>query len=105
MLWSGLRRLRAQGLHFRRQVPIAGMVVDFACHGRRLVVELDGSGHGERAQAEADALRDARLAELGYAVRRISNGAVRRDLAAVVDGVHREAAARPQRRAVRRAEA
>lgn len=94
MLWSALRQLRPQGLHFRRQVSIAGFVVDFACHARRLIVELDGSQHHEDAHAERDRLRDAQLEELGYAVHRISNFEVRRDLSTTGDGVARLALSR-----------
>lgn len=95
MLWSVLRRLRPLGLAFRRQVPIAGFVVDFACHSRRLVVELDGSQHFEDPHAARDALRDAQLSELGYLVLRIPNFEVRRDLSAAADAVIRVAESRP----------
>jgi len=30
-LWLHLRELRKLGFHFRRQVPIKGFIVDFAC--------------------------------------------------------------------------
>ncbi len=33
----------AGSLGFRRQVPIAGYIVDFACPDERLIVELDGT--------------------------------------------------------------
>jgi very-short-patch-repair endonuclease len=40
-LWNELRAHRLMGLGFRRQVPIAGYIVDFACTDHRLVVEVD----------------------------------------------------------------
>ncbi|RYF25757.1 MAG: DUF559 domain-containing protein [Comamonadaceae bacterium] len=41
-LWACLKRLRAEGFHFRRQAPFRGYFLDFVCHGRRLVIEVDG---------------------------------------------------------------
>ena len=64
-LWNELRAHRLMNLGFRRQLPIAGYIVDFACPDRKLIVELDGSQHGEGAQADADTARDRRLQSLG----------------------------------------
>jgi very-short-patch-repair endonuclease len=36
VLWPLLRDRRLEGLKFRRQVPLAGYVVDFACFSARL---------------------------------------------------------------------
>jgi len=49
-------------------VPIAGYVVDFLIIGTPIVLECDGwEFHAKtRAQQQADAVRDARLAGLGY---------------------------------------
>jgi very-short-patch-repair endonuclease len=51
-------------------------IADFFCRERRLIVELDGSVHGQPSQARRDAQRDAYLKALGYTVLRISNGMV-----------------------------
>ena len=41
-LWWHLRhRLPTRGTHFRRQVRIGRYIVDFACHARRVVIEVD----------------------------------------------------------------
>ena len=48
-LWNALRAHRLEGLSFRRQMPIAGFIVDFACSVRGLIVEPDG--HQETAEA------------------------------------------------------
>ncbi|MGO8791689.1 MAG: endonuclease domain-containing protein [Terriglobia bacterium] len=48
----------------------------FCCRERRLIVELDGSVHGQPNQASRDAQRDAHLEDRGYTVLRISNGMV-----------------------------
>ena len=46
-LWSALRNRRFHEFKFRRQQPIGPYVVDFVCFRRNLVIELDGSQHGE----------------------------------------------------------
>jgi very-short-patch-repair endonuclease len=68
-LWRHLRR-HFLGVHFRRQVPIGPYIVDFACLGQRLVVEVDGGQH--LASAE-DKVRDRWLRERGYRVLRFWN--------------------------------
>jgi very-short-patch-repair endonuclease len=54
-LWMRLRAHRLDGLRFRRQTPIGPYIVDFVCHDRRLVIELDG---GQHAESQHDARRD-----------------------------------------------
>ena len=51
-LWNELRAHRLMGLGFRRQFPIAGYIVDFACPEKKLVLEVDGSQHAGAAAGE-----------------------------------------------------
>jgi very-short-patch-repair endonuclease len=44
-LWWRLRVLKREGFHFRRQVPIDHLIVDFVCYSARLVIEVDGGQH------------------------------------------------------------
>ena len=74
--WQLLRTIRLAGCKFRRQHPLGPYVVDFYCPQRRLVVELDGSVHGQPSQARWDAHRDAQLRSMGYTVARFSNGMI-----------------------------
>jgi very-short-patch-repair endonuclease len=68
LLWEALRGSRL-GVGFRRQVPIGRYIVDFCAPSARLVVEVDGGYHAERARA--DARRHRALLELGYRVVRV----------------------------------
>jgi very-short-patch-repair endonuclease len=69
-LWIKLRQLnRMVASHFRRQAPIGPYIADFAELGRRLVVEVDGGGHG----GARDQARDAWFAAQGFAVLRFWN--------------------------------
>ena len=51
-------------------------IADFCCLECRLIIELDGSVHGQPIQAKRDAKRDASLDRMGYTVLRFSNGIV-----------------------------
>ncbi|BCM18401.1 endonuclease domain-containing protein [Mesorhizobium sp. J8] len=79
-LWNEIRAHRLMGLSFRRQMPIAGYIVDFACPARKLIVELDGSQHASPEVAAADAVRDAKLEALGWTILRFWNDDVIRDI-------------------------
>lgn len=79
-LWNELRAHRLMGWSFRRQMPIAGYIVDFACPTHRLIVEVDGSQHGDGRGADADALRTGQLQQLGWTVLRFWNDDVLTDI-------------------------
>jgi very-short-patch-repair endonuclease len=93
-LWVHLRALREQGLHFRRQVPRDGYIVDFACLKSRLIIEIDGAQHGDSDHLRRDSERDAKLASAGFKVLRFWNHEVNENLDAVVETIYRAAEAR-----------
>jgi len=66
-------------------MPIKGYIVDFACLGARLVVELDGGQHADALAA--DARRSAVLAQCGLRVLRFWNDDVLRDTDAVLEEI------------------
>ncbi len=72
-LWNELRAHRLMGLGFRRQVPITGYIVDFACPTHRLIVEVDGSQHGNDVDLHYDDDRTRRLEQDGWTVLRFWN--------------------------------
>ena len=96
-LWVRLRELRALGLHFRRQSPVSGFIVDFECRRARLVVEIDGGQHAAEAHVARDFLRDERLKLAGYLVLRFWNHEVDRELEAVLDTIVRATNRSPTR--------
>jgi very-short-patch-repair endonuclease len=87
ILWSRLKRLRADGFHIRRQAPFRGYFLDFVCFERRVVIEVDGGGHGDDEQAQHDRLRDSVLTREGFRVLRFWNGDVRKNLDGVMYSV------------------
>jgi len=86
-LWSRLRALKRRGHHFRRQVPIEGFIVDFACYDARLIVEVDGSQHATATHLVRDAERDVKLSAEGFRVLRVWNSDVNDDIDVVMDAI------------------
>ena len=72
-------------LHFRSQVPFGPYYADFACHGARLIIEVDGSQHAEAMAYDAG--RTAFLESEGYRVLRFWNNQILRDLDAVLTAI------------------
>jgi very-short-patch-repair endonuclease len=84
-LWTHLRSRRLGQFKFRRQLPIAGFVVDFVCLETRLIVELDGGQHAERS--DYDERRTAILGKHGFRVLRFWNDDVLTKLEAVLEEI------------------
>jgi very-short-patch-repair endonuclease len=85
--WVLLRAHRMFGLKFKRQVPIDQYIVDFYCHELKLIVEIDGTVHGEEDAIERDIARTTRLQELGYQVIRIPNSELLSSDAALIERI------------------
>jgi len=79
-LWNEIRAHRLMGLAFRRQMPIAGYIVDFSCPSKKLIVELDGSQHAHAEASASDAARTAKFEALGWTILRFWNDDVIRDI-------------------------
>jgi len=67
-LWARLKGCQI-GVVFRRQVPVGRVIADFLAPAVRLIVEVDGGYHRQRACA--DARRDRALERAGYRVLRL----------------------------------
>jgi very-short-patch-repair endonuclease len=90
-LWYELRMLKQEGRHFRRQVPIAGYVVEFACSCCRLVVQLGGGQHNTPEDLERDSERSRLLEMEGFRVLRFWNADVFGNIEGVVDMIRHAA--------------
>lgn len=93
-LWAQLRWLSPKGSHFRRQTPVGPFVVDFACHGARLVIELDGGAHHALDVEERDVERQRFIEGRGYRVLRFQNAHVLREAGTVARYIFAEASIR-----------
>jgi len=79
LLWELIRNRQLAELKFRRQHQIGDWLVDFYCHEHRLIVEVDGDVHDEKARAKKDATRTKYLQSLGNTVIRFRNEEVLND--------------------------
>jgi len=80
LLWKELRGRKLAGLKFRRQHPFGSSIVDFYCHEKRLVIEIDGAVHrGEDAQ-DRDKIRQEIIEQYGVRFLRLSADEVEGDL-------------------------
>ena len=93
-LWRTLRAHRFSGFKFRRQVPIGPFIVDFYCHQKRLVIELDGGQHNLIEAKSYDRQRSEFLDQQGLNVIRFWNNDALHHKEAVLqqiwDVLHRE---------------
>ena len=71
--WRLIHPIRQAGWYFRKQAPIGRYVVDFVCHGARLIVEIDGDTHYSDEGMAKDEVRTAFLVGEGYRVLRFTN--------------------------------
>ncbi len=71
------------GVKFRRQPSIGVYIVDF-CPAQRLIIEVDGSQHGEKNAELYDKVRTDYLQRLGYTVLRFWNNEINANLEGVL---------------------
>jgi very-short-patch-repair endonuclease len=85
-LWQKLRN-RQLGVGFRRQHPAGQFILDFYAPSIRLVIELDGGQHADRAVAQSDLRRTRWLAERNVTVLRFWNSDVTQNLSGVLEAI------------------
>ncbi len=88
LLWSRLRGRRLAGIKFKRQVPIANYIVDFAALDLKFIIEVDGGQHDLRAAKDAERTRI--LEEWGYHVVRFWNNEVLSNVDGVLEAIMQE---------------
>ncbi len=86
-LWQDLRSRRLNAFKFVRQLAIGPYFADFACRTGKLVVEVDGSTHGDEIEVQHDAIRTRFLEEQGWKVLRFWNADVFTAREAVCDAI------------------
>ena len=86
-LWSRLKNRQPGTFKFRRQAPVGKYIVDFICHEKDLVVEVDGGQHMD--VSKADDLRTVWLESHGYRVIRFWNNQILNETDAVLQEILR----------------
>ena len=97
-LWYRLRAHRFDGHKFKRQIPVGPYVVDFACLGRKVVIEVDG---GQHSDSQSDISRDIYLRDQGFQVLRFWNNDVLKNTDAVLEVILSTLATAPSPGALR----
>lgn len=87
LLWRYLKGRQLACHKFRRQLPIAGFIVDFACVEARLAIELDGGQYLDAT--EYDKRRTDRMETNGYRVLRFWNDDVLMRIELVLEEIMR----------------
>ncbi len=90
IMWQCLRNRNLGGYKFLRQHPIGGYVVDFYCHAKSLIVEIDGGIHNRKDIREKDEFRQKFLENNGYNVIRYTNSEVKKSLEDVLERLLKE---------------
>ncbi len=73
VLWEHLRGKKLAGLKFRRQHPMGAYIVDFYCHSKKLIIEVDGKYHEDDIQQQKDSFRDSEMERFDIQVLRFTN--------------------------------
>ena len=76
LIWKALRNRRFSGFKFKRQVPMGSFIVDFYCHQKKLIIELDGGQHNIGNAPQYDLKRSIFLSSQGLKVIRFWNNDV-----------------------------
>ncbi|HEX9746383.1 MAG TPA: endonuclease domain-containing protein [bacterium] len=89
ILWSELRGMKT-GYKFRRQETIGPYIVDYYCHAKKLIVEVDGIHHSDKDVEMNDRLRDEYFIENKFRILRFSDDEVKNNLEGVVIEIKKE---------------
>ncbi|MFD1107558.1 endonuclease domain-containing protein [Sphingobium olei] len=99
-LWQAISARKVRGIRFNRQVPIGPFICDFVARSIGLVIEVDGSQHGE----EVDRQRTSYIEAQGFRVIRFWNHDVLGNIEGVIDEIERVIANMPSPNPSRRRE-
>ncbi len=88
LLWYYIRSKQLGGFRFKRQQIIGKYIVDFVCFEKKLIIELDGSKHGEIDIIKSDKIRDDFLKYRGFKILRFWNEEIFKNCFEVLDFIY-----------------
>lgn len=91
IMWFLLRDRQFCDLKFRRQSPIGKYIADFICLEKKLVIELDGSGHLQKNEIEHDKKRQKFIETEGYKILHFYNSDISNNLENVLEQIFQTA--------------
>lgn len=90
ILWYYLRDRRFENFKFRRQVPIENYIADFVCYEKRLIIELDGSGHLQDKTIAYDKKREDFLISQNFEILRFYNNDIFDNIENVLESIYQK---------------
>ena len=85
LLWLELKNGKVNGLNFDRQKVIGNYIVDFYCHNKLLIIEVDGSSHDNKV--EYDEERERFLIGLGLNTLHFTDKEIKNNLNSVINRI------------------
>jgi imidazole glycerol-phosphate synthase subunit HisF len=89
LLW-GYLKAKPLGCKFRRQRPYAHYILDFYCHRKKLVIEVDGDIHAREEVKVLDQFRQVQLEVDGLKVIRFTNEQIKLGIESVIRTIEKE---------------
>ena len=86
LLWNELKASKL-GVRFKSQHPIDIYIVDFYCHSKMVVVEIDGGYHLNPEVKERDEGRQYDIEQFGIKFLRLTNDEIEKDLNRCVERI------------------
>ncbi len=84
-LWKYLKGKKLEGFDFHRQRPVNNFIVDFYCSELKLAIEIDGSSH--IGKEEADMERQSIIESFGITFLRFTNTEVENNTNGVIQSI------------------
>lgn len=91
VLWEAIKNNQLEGFKFRRQHPIHNFIVDFYCHKLKLIIEVDGEYHLNKAQQSKDIERTEIIEYQNLKLIRFTNEEVLSNLNNVLERIRKVA--------------
>jgi very-short-patch-repair endonuclease len=88
-LWRHLRNRNFYNIKFKRQLGIGNFVYDFGSDEKKLLIELDGSGHSDYETKMKDKYKENYATGQGYRVLRFWNNDLDSNLEGVLETIKR----------------
>lgn len=86
LLWAQLKNSKL-GHKWRRQHSIGGYITDFYSPAKKLIIEIDGSGHFSKDNIELDKTRTEYFRGLGLNVLRFTNEEINNNMNGVLQKI------------------
>lgn len=96
VLWYFLKESRFNGMEFKQKTLVEDYIVDFVCLDKKIIVEIDASGHLPDKNIEFNRKKDAFLQSKGYKILRFSSNEIFHDTDKVLAKINQNSVPAPR---------